>query len=77
MILNVKTGQWGTEYHKEKDVVRVKEKAEQLNESIEQLTIRFEDKNMIIEWDKTRVRVPVQTRTSSLAAIQQAIGNGQ
>jgi Protein of unknown function (DUF2911) len=59
IILNSQTGQWGTEYNKKSDVLRVQAPAQQLNEVVEQLTIRFSENNMLIEWDRTQVRVPV------------------
>ena len=59
IILNSQTGQMGIEYNKNKDVLRVQAPAQKLDEVVEQLTIRFDENNMIIEWDKTQVRVPV------------------
>jgi hypothetical protein len=59
IILNGQTGQWGTVYNKDKDVVRVQASSETINEPIEQLTIRFQNNNMLIEWDRTRVTVPI------------------
>jgi hypothetical protein len=63
IILNSQTGQWGAydyDKHKDKDVLQVKVPVKQLESPVEQLTIRFEDSNMIIEWDKTQVAVPIQ-----------------
>lgn len=62
IILNGQLGQWGAyEYdkHKVKDVLQVKAPAKKLSTPVEQLTIRFESGNMIIEWDTTQVAVPV------------------
>lgn len=62
IILNGQLGQWGAyEYdkHKSKDVLQVKVPVTKLNDPVEQLTIRFAGSNMIIEWDKTQVAVPV------------------
>jgi hypothetical protein len=62
IILNQQTGQSGTEYNKKRDLLRVQVPVKNLDGVIEQHTIRFEEGNMIIEWDKTQVTVPVQFR---------------
>jgi len=62
IILNQQTGQSGREYNKKRDLLRVQVPVKNLNEPIEQLTIRFESGNMIIEWDRTQVAVPVEFR---------------
>ncbi|MEO6613002.1 MAG: DUF2911 domain-containing protein [Chitinophagaceae bacterium] len=64
IILNGQLGQWGAfdyEKYKDKDVAGVKVPVKKLENTVEQLTIRFDEKRneMIIEWDKTRVAVPV------------------
>ncbi|HEY0678622.1 MAG TPA: DUF2911 domain-containing protein [Chitinophagaceae bacterium] len=62
LILNSQLGQWGAyEYdkHKSKDVLQVKVPVKNLETPVEQLTIRFAGSDMIIEWDKTQVSVPV------------------
>jgi len=62
IILNSKVGQWGAyDYakYKDKDVLQSDVPVKNLSAPIEQLTIRFEGANMIIEWDKTQVAVPV------------------
>src|SRR6266702_1238114 len=63
LILNKQTGQWGTEYHPEQDLVRVDTKVETLAAPVEELVIRFEPAaagtTLTITWDKTKVSVPV------------------
>ena len=59
IILNSQTGHLGIEYNKNRDVLRVQAPVHELNDVVEQLTIRFDKDNMIIEWDRTQVRVPV------------------
>src|SRR4051812_39874797 len=62
VILNGQLGQWGAfsyDKNKEKDVLQVKVPAQRVNPPIEQHTIRFDKSNLIIEWDDTRVAVPV------------------
>jgi len=60
IILNKQTGQSGKMYDKNQDLLRVQVPSKKLDQTIEQLTIRFEEKNMIIEWDRTQVAVPVE-----------------
>ncbi len=64
LILNSQLGQWGAfsyEKNKDKDVAKVTVPVEHLNDVIEQLTIRYDDDNnkLIIEWDMSRVSVPL------------------
>ncbi len=63
LIINKQTGQWGTEYHAEQDLVRVDTKVESLAAPVEELVIRFEPAaagtTLTISWDKTKVSVPV------------------
>jgi len=60
VILNKQTGQSGKTYDKNQDLLRIQVPSKKLDQPIEQLTIRFEGKNMIIEWDKTQVAVEVE-----------------
>ena len=63
LIINKQTGQWGTEYHPEQDLVRVQAKVETLAAPVEQFTIGFEPAGaptmITFTWDKTRYSVPV------------------
>ena len=62
IILNGQLGQWGHysyDKHKDKDVLHVKVPVTKLDSVVEQHTIRFDNSNLIIEWDDTRVSVPV------------------
>ena len=59
LIINKQTGQWGTEYHAEQDLVRVDAKVETLAAPVEQLVIAFEPGFLTFTWDKTKVAVPV------------------
>jgi hypothetical protein len=63
VIINKQTGQWGTEYSPELDLIRIDAKVETLATPVEQMTIAFEPANMgsvlSITWDRTRVSVPV------------------
>jgi hypothetical protein len=63
IILNSQLGQWGAydyDKNKDKDVLQIKVPARKLDTVVEQLTIRFEGDNMIIEWDRTQLVVPVR-----------------
>src|SRR2546426_6923830 len=63
VIINKQTGQWGTEYNPELDLIRIDAKVETLATPVEQLTISFEPAHkgsiLAITWDRTRVFVPV------------------
>jgi hypothetical protein len=62
IILNSTLKQWGSyEYEKikDKDVLKVKVPTSKLDGVVEKLTYRFIEGNMIIEWDKTQVSVPI------------------
>lgn len=63
IILNSQLGQWGAfgyEKNKDKNVAEVTVPVTKLDNVVEQLTIRFDEQNnMIIEWDTTRVKVPL------------------
>ena len=63
LILNGQPEQWGAfsyEKNKDKDVASVKVPVIKLVDVVQQLTIRFDkDNTMIVEWDKTRVAVPL------------------
>ena len=62
VILNSDTKFWGTQHeqHKAKDILKVNVPVKNLSTPIEQMTIRFAGSDMIIEWDKTQVAIPVK-----------------
>ena len=64
VILNSQLGQWGAygyDKFKDKDVLQITVPAKKLDNVVEQHTIRFTPKNdLIIEWDKTQVTVPIK-----------------
>lgn len=63
VILNTETGQWGTEYHEGRDLLRVSAPAITLPDTVSLFTISFEPieggDNMKLAWDKTSVTVPI------------------
>lgn len=67
IILNSVLGQWGAfnyEKNKDKNVAEVTVPVKKLENTVEQLTIRFEkQKNMIIEWAETQVTVSVKPKS--------------
>ena len=63
LIINKQTGQWGTVYDAEQDLVRVDARVETLREAVEQFAIAFEPAGaptvLSFSWDRTRVTVPI------------------
>lgn len=57
LVINKQTGQWGTEYHQEQDLVRVDMKTETLPAVVEQFTITIKPQGsggvIRLEWERT------------------------
>ncbi len=66
LIINSQTGQWGTQYDEEQDLVRVPMNAEGLEESTDRFTISIEPTEdggiLQLNWDRTRFTVPMRVR---------------
>lgn len=62
LIINKQTGQWGTMYDAQQDLVRVDAKVETLGSPVEQFIIAFDSGALTFAWDKTRVSVPVSKK---------------
>ncbi|MCB1024480.1 MAG: DUF2911 domain-containing protein [Acidobacteria bacterium] len=63
VILNSELHQWGAfTYDESKDVVRTSAKVESLADPVENLSIVFNDGNMIMAWDKTKAVVPIKAK---------------
>ncbi len=66
LIINKQTGQWGTMYDPDQDLVRVDLTRESLPEPVERFTIEIvpaEEGGMLqLSWDRTRFSVPVKLR---------------
>jgi hypothetical protein len=64
IILNPELKQWGAYGYdkiKDKDLPHVKVPAQKVDSPVEKLTLRFDEQNsLIIEWDQTRVAVPIK-----------------
>ena len=62
-VLNSKLGQWGSfgyEKVKDQDVLTTTVPVKNLDKVAEQFTITIKDKELLMEWDKTGVAVPVK-----------------
>ena len=64
LIINKQTGQWGTEYHEDRDLARVDMKKETLSSPQEVMSIKLEPfqgktSSLHVRWETTDVSVPV------------------
>lgn len=65
LILNSQSGQWGTEYHAERDFARIPVRTERISSPAELVTMRFMESGggqgttLAIDWENTRVLVPI------------------
>ena len=63
LIVNRNTGQWGTEYDAQYDLVRLPMKVERLAQPVEQFTIAIEPRGkggvLALAWERTRASVPL------------------
>jgi len=67
LIINKQTGQWGTEYDEKQDLARIDMQKSQTKAPVEQFTISFDKKStdtadLVIEWENTRLTVPVKAQ---------------
>jgi hypothetical protein len=67
LIINKQTGQWGTEYNEGQDLARVDMQKSSLQQPVEQFTISWKKKSddsadLVLEWETTRLSVPVKVR---------------
>ena len=62
VILNTELKMWGTDHdkHADKDLVKVDVPVETLSSPVEQWTMTPSGKGITMEWDKTKVVVPVK-----------------
>jgi hypothetical protein len=62
LIVNKQTGQWGTEYDAAQDLARIPMRVERTSAPVEQFTINLtagSPASLVMEWENTRVSVPV------------------
>ena len=67
LIVNKQTGQWGLEYHEDRDLARIDMQKSQLSKPVEQFTISFKKKSedaadLVLEWETTKLSVPVHAK---------------
>jgi hypothetical protein len=62
--LNKETGQWGTNYNENEDLLRVEVPAEETTSQAEQLTMKLVSAdngiNVNLMWENTKVTIPVR-----------------
>ncbi len=68
LIINKQTGQWGTEYDESQDLARIAMKVSKSASPVEQFLISWDKKgesqaDLVMEWENTRVTVPVMLAT--------------
>ena len=70
LIVNKETGQWGTQYSSEEDLVRIDMHRETRSTPLEQLSINVTlsdnetgSGTLEIEWNTTRISVPIRVKT--------------
>ena len=63
-VFNEETGQWGTSYNAQRDVLRVAVPAARATTPSEQLDIRFEQAqagtDLVVRWENTQVSLPIR-----------------
>ncbi len=67
LVINKETGQWGTKYDGKQDLARVDMHQSHLDQPVDQFTISWKKNgehaaDLVLEWENTRVAVPVQTK---------------
>ena len=67
LIINKQTGQSGTEYHEDQDLVRVDMQMGKTSSPVEQFTISWKktgaaSADLVLEWEMTRLTVPVKAK---------------
>jgi hypothetical protein len=64
IILNKETGQWGTNYNENEDLLRVEVPAEEITSQVEQLTMKLVSAdngiNVNLTWENTKVIISVR-----------------
>jgi hypothetical protein len=67
LIVNRQTGQWGTEYDQAQNLARIPMRVERTPAPVEQFTISLVPgsgaASLVMEWESTRVSVPVEMAT--------------
>jgi hypothetical protein len=67
LIINKQTGQWGTEYDPNQDLVRVEMQKDALSAPVEQFSISWKKQtatkaDLVLEWENTKASVVVEAK---------------
>ena len=63
LIINRQTGQWGTEYHAERDLARIPLQSRPASPAVEQFTIRIDPPGTLrMLWDDFELSAPIEVR---------------
>lgn len=66
LIINKNTGQWGTNYDQQHDLVRIPMRVATLKQPVEQFTIAIERRGstgeLALVWERTRASVPIRVK---------------
>lgn len=66
LVINGQSGQWGTEYHADRDVARRPMTVDSLPENVERFTIRLDPAGrLVMEWGTFQWSAPIRTRQGS------------
>jgi hypothetical protein len=64
LIINGQSGQWGTEYHADRDVARRPMMVDSLSQNVERFTIRLDPAGrLVMEWGSFQWSVPIRARS--------------
>ena len=62
LVVNKQAGQWGTEYHPERDLARIPLRESTLSTPVERFTMAFEQGALVMAWGTKQLTVPVSAR---------------
>ena len=62
LVVNRQAGQWGTEYHPERDLARIPLRESTLSTPVERFTMAFEQGALVMTWGTKQLSVPVSAR---------------
>jgi prepilin-type processing-associated H-X9-DG protein len=62
LIVNRQSGQWGTEYHPDRDLVRVPLRETSVSVPVERFTILLQPRQLVLAWGTKQLSVPIGAR---------------
>jgi prepilin-type processing-associated H-X9-DG protein len=62
LVVNKQAGQWGTEYHPERDLARIPLRESTLSTPVERFTMAFDQGALVMTWGTKQLSVPVSAR---------------